>query len=158
MSNQQTQQCGLNCPKLKWVFRLLVIAQFIVVGLIVFLLSSTFTTWPTALLSVAGATIGAWSFAVMGRSLTASPELKKTAVLKTAGPYRLVRHPMYLALLMFCGGYVVADASVVGVGFWLGLLAILMTKVFYEEKMLRDRFPTYVEYCIRTKRLIPFVY
>ena len=158
MSEQQIQECDVNCPKLKWVFRLLVAAQFVVAGLIFILLQSTFTSWPTTLMAVFGLFIAVWSFAVMGRSINVSPELKQSAQLKTTGPYRFVRHPMYLALLMFCGGYVVADGSMMGLAYWVGLLAILSMKIYYEERMLRNRFPVYNVYCESTKRLIPFFY
>ena len=94
----------------------------------------------------------------MGRSMNISPELKDSAQLKTSGPYQIVRHPMYLSLLLFCIGYVWADGSWSGIAYWLALFAVLCIKVYYEERMLRERFLEYDGYAQRTRRLIPFVF
>jgi len=87
-----------------------------------------------------------------------SPKLKENAPLRTSGPYRFVRHPMYLALMIFCSAYVLNDFSIYGIALWLALLLILGIKVHYEERILRTRFPDYPAYAKKTKRIIPFVF
>lgn len=41
---------------------------------------------------------------------------------------------------------------------WLILLADLLLKLRYEERLLSARFPTYLAYQQTTHRLLPFVY
>ena len=151
------QECRLDCPSLNWVFRLLVCAQFVTAGSHV-ALRSPFRQFPTTLMALVGILIGVWAILTMGASLNASPKLKENASLKTHGPYRFVRHPMYLALTLFCGSFALADMSYHGGVLFAALTAILCMKIYYEEKMLRDRFPEYHEYSQATRRLIPFLF
>jgi len=77
----------------------------------------------------------------------------------STGPYRLVRHPMYLgALVMLLG---VAPA----LGSWWGLLAVvpftaaLAWRLLDEERILATRLPGYTDDRQRLRyRLIPFVW
>jgi len=77
----------------------------------------------------------------------------------STGPYRLVRHPMYLgALVMLLG---VAPA----LGSWWGLLAVvpftaaLAWRLLDEERILATRLPGYADYQSTVRyRLIPFVW
>ena len=94
----------------------------------------------------------------MGRYTNISPALKENAPLRTSGPYRFVRHPMYLALLVFCGGYVIGKFAVYSVSLWLAILLVLALKIYYEEGILRKRHPSFEGYAKKTKRLIPFVF
>jgi len=77
----------------------------------------------------------------------------------SSGPYRLVRHPMYLgSLVMFVsvplalGSYVAWPAFVLNVPFYV-------FRLLNEEKVLREELPGYAEYCARTQwRLVPLVW
>jgi protein-S-isoprenylcysteine O-methyltransferase len=76
------------------------------------------------------------------------------------GPYRFVRHPGYLGMILLLGGAAVATANWVGV--LLGpaaVFALYVYRIRAEETMLRRELGRdYVEYARRTSRLIPFVY
>ena len=121
-------------------------------------LTSAFSNLLTGSISLAGILLGIWAIVTMGRSMNISPALKQQAELKTTGPYRFVRHPMYTALLVFCGGFVIADKSFFGLSLWLALFFVLAMKIYYEEMALHDRFESYKEYAGVTRRLIPFVF
>ena len=74
----------------------------------------------------------------------------------TAGPYALIRHPIYTGfLLLFLGNAIM-------VGDWRGLLAVAIVfasfwrKLRLEERWLGDHFgATYLDYRARTRALIP---
>jgi protein-S-isoprenylcysteine O-methyltransferase Ste14 len=80
------------------------------------------------------------------------------AVIDT-GPYSLVRHPMYVAVLaMFA-------ATPVALGSWWGLLAaapvplFLVLRIRGEEKLMRENLPGYLEYCGKVRfRLFPGIW
>ena len=77
--------------------------------------------------------------------------------LVTAGPYELVRHPIYLGEITAGFGLVLPvlftwDALVFAV-----FVAAQMTRIYFEERVLRSTYPQYEAYAGRTRRLIPFV-
>ena len=156
-TRESAKACPEDCFKLRMVFWLLVCAQFLIAGMIVLLLESAFAQTPTTAVACLGIAIGVWAIVSMNRkTLNVSPQLRKSAKLVVTGPYRFVRHPMYSALLTFCGGYVVSDHSWFGFQLWCGLLIVLWIKSAYEEQMLRSRFAEYEMYVKRVRRFIPF--
>jgi protein-S-isoprenylcysteine O-methyltransferase Ste14 len=73
------------------------------------------------------------------------------------GPYRLLRHPMYSAVLIFIWAAVLGHPSR-----WTMLLGGLVTlvvslRVIAEERLLRTRYPDYDVYARSTKAVIPFI-
>jgi protein-S-isoprenylcysteine O-methyltransferase Ste14 len=77
----------------------------------------------------------------------------------STGPYRWVRHPMYLgSALMFLfmplalGSYVAWPAFALIVPFYV-------IRLLREEKFLRQQLPGYSEYCLRTRfHLVPWIW
>jgi len=83
------------------------------------------------------------------------PDVKRGAALVTRGPYRIVRHPMYAALLIYTLAQTV-DRPTWAHGFaWAVLFVDLILKLKYEEQLLDERFSEYAAYRARTKRLVP---
>ncbi len=75
------------------------------------------------------------------------------------GPYRLVRHPMYLGVILIWLATPLALGSYVTVPAFALIIPIIIFRLLNEEKMLRPELPGYAEYCQRTPcRLIPFVW
>lgn len=86
------------------------------------------------------------------------PDVRPNAQLIQRGPYRLIRHPMYSALLLTTGALILDAFSWLRLGFWLALVVDLLLKLHYEEGLLSTHYPGYTAYQQQTKRLIPFVY
>lgn len=156
--NDQIPTCAMDCGKLNWVFRLLVFAQVVLVVVLLFTARSTDYQVLVGLIKIFGVALGVWAIITMGRFINVSPRLRENAPLRKDGPYRFVRHPMYSALLIFCGGHVVGVITAYTVAVWFALALVLALKIYYEERILRRRFPGYEAYSNETKRLIPFVF
>jgi protein-S-isoprenylcysteine O-methyltransferase Ste14 len=75
------------------------------------------------------------------------------------GPYRLVRHPMYLGLLITMLAVPVALGSYVTVPLFAFVVPTIVFRLIHEERTLRGHLPGYREYCGRTRyRLVPGVW
>ncbi|MHB8641791.1 MAG: methyltransferase family protein [Gaiellaceae bacterium] len=98
-------------------------------------------------LAVAGALLAVWTAKTLGSALTPSPRPRGPLV--TGGPYRFLRHPMYVGGVLFFAGVSLAFS-------WLalaltGALAVLwFAKTRVEERYLLERFPDYAELRRRT--------
>ena len=72
------------------------------------------------------------------------------------GPYRLIRHPIYVGDLMLLFGLELALNSYLVLGVLL-LAPIVLRQALEEEQKLARALPGYEAYCANTKRFIPFV-
>jgi protein-S-isoprenylcysteine O-methyltransferase Ste14 len=91
----------------------------------------------------------------LGRSFSILPEARR---LVTTGPYRLVRHPLYLAEAVATIGIFIQYLSI-----WAALLVIAqfafqLIRMECEEQVLRKAFPDYEAYSRRIARIIPGIY
>jgi protein-S-isoprenylcysteine O-methyltransferase Ste14 len=77
--------------------------------------------------------------------------------LVTNGPYRFVRHPIYAAILCFVWAGIASHATLLALGLGILVSAALVVRIVAEERLVTARYPEYVAYAARTKRVIPFV-
>ncbi len=77
--------------------------------------------------------------------------------LVTSGPYAWIRHPIYAAVCLFGWACTVGHLSVRSVALSCAVSAGAAIRMVAEEKLLRARYPEYVDYARRTKRVFPFV-
>jgi protein-S-isoprenylcysteine O-methyltransferase Ste14 len=91
-------------------------------------------------------------------ALTALPHPRDEARLHDAGPYRLVRHPIYGGLILGAAGWALLRGSVAALIGGAVLLVFFDLKRRREEAWLSERFPGYEAYRARTRRLIPWIY
>lgn len=104
------------------------------------------------------AALGAWALTTnRPGNFSVLPEPRANARLVTGGAYRIVRHPMYLAVLIFALGCAIGWRTVVHGVVFVALSLVLHVKAGIEERALRERFPEYADYCARTPRIVPFV-
>jgi protein-S-isoprenylcysteine O-methyltransferase Ste14 len=116
--------------------------------------------WGGIAAMVAGLTVRVWAVRVLGAFYTRTLRTSSTQALVEEGPYRLVRHPGYLGVLLLWLGAGLASENLLVAG----LIAVSMGRAYRrriksEEAMLTDTFgEDYVAYTRRTRRLIPWVY
>jgi protein-S-isoprenylcysteine O-methyltransferase Ste14 len=94
------------------------------------------------------------SVAFLGRNFGVLPAARG---LVTRGPYRLVRHPVYLGEIGACAGLALAAPSPVNAAVLGALLLAQTVRMRLEERALCDAFPEYEAYALRTPRLLPRV-
>lgn len=100
--------------------------------------------------------IAAWGVRTMGRHLVPPAEVRPDTELVTTGPFGLVRHPLYLSVLMLWAGGALALLSPV-----LATGLVLLSPAFYlrsraEERMLTRHFgDAYSAYASRVPMLLP---
>jgi protein-S-isoprenylcysteine O-methyltransferase Ste14 len=108
--------------------------------------------------------LGLWLFhrshADLGANWSQTLEIKENHHLVTDGIYRRIRHPMYLACLIFAlGQALVVPNYIAGPSFAIGMVLLFVLRVGHEERMMRDEFGVeYRAYCERTNRLLPGIW
>lgn len=111
------------------------------------------------LLCAFGVLLGLVSIIIMNfDNLRIRPEPKENIRLVTAGPYRIIRHPMYISVLLFSLSFIVDDPTVLLGALFIVLFIALLAKMRIEERMLPEIFPEYRDYAKRTNRLIPYIF
>ncbi len=86
------------------------------------------------------------------------PEPKSGARLVTSGPYALIRHPMYSALLLMMAGIAAWNAHPLNLAGLALTAAAVVSKAAREERFLMAAFDGYDAYRARTRRFIPWLY
>lgn len=127
----------------RWRARLFLLVPL---TLVVLAHSRLVNLWVGSLLVLVGTLFRFWG----------SGYLEKNLRLTTEGPYRLVRHPLYLGSLLIVGGWCLMN------GQWLWAIGNLLYASFlfgcsmiWEEYRLLHLFPSYKEYRAAVPLLIP---
>lgn len=111
------------------------------------------------LVEVAGLFLGILAiFTMRVGNFRITPLIKTGGVLVTAGPYKYIRHPMYLAQVVVVAPLVVDYFSWIRLAVVLLLCIGLLIKISFEEKLLMDYFPDYKQYMKKSWRVLPFIY
>ncbi|MBU7018771.1 MAG: isoprenylcysteine carboxylmethyltransferase family protein [Theionarchaea archaeon] len=95
----------------------------------------------------------------LGKSYTYTLKPGHTRILVTHSMYQVVRHPIYLAMILYTIAIPLIFSSLIGLLLMLGLIPCILYRIGIEEKMLLKEFgDQYKEYITTTKKLIPFIY
>ncbi len=115
--------------------------------------------WVGVVLALCGLLMRTWANRVLGRFYTRTLRVAEGQAIVQDGPYRVIRHPGYLGMILLWLGVSMAT------GDWIILaVVVLVIAVSYyyrietEEKMLMSMLPGYAEYRSKTWRLIPPIY
>ena len=113
--------------------------------------------WLGGIILAVGISLLSISHHHLGKSFHSLMVSKENQVLVETGPYRWIRHPIYMAFLMnYLGGGLLSSNLVltaVPITMYAVLVAIRMVK---EEKVMEEKFgQKYIEYEGRTGRLLP---
>jgi protein-S-isoprenylcysteine O-methyltransferase Ste14 len=77
----------------------------------------------------------------------------------SSGPYRLVRHPMYLGICAMWLLTPFALGSYLTFPVFVLIIPLIILRLLNEEKVLRQELQGYAEYCVQTRfRLVPCVW
>ena len=107
---------------------------------------------------VVAAVVGGWSTVMLGRDLSIFPHPVEEARLVDSGPYRLVRHPIYLAVIMGALGLALAFLNTAAAIVALVFIPFFMAKTGFEEDRLIEQVPGYRDYRSAIPyRIIPWV-
>jgi protein-S-isoprenylcysteine O-methyltransferase Ste14 len=114
-------------------------------------------TPPALLLAGDAVAVGGslWIFAsvlALGRCFGVLPEARG---LVTRGPYRLVRHPVYLGEIAALAGLTIAAPALSHLAMFAVFVFAQLTRMRLEEAALTEAFPEYAAYAARTSRLLP---
>ena len=127
--------------------------DFIVLGIVAGSSGSGAALAVGNVLLVAGLAFAIVSVAVLGRCFGVLPDVRGLVV---RGPYRLVRHPLYLGeLLALLGVLIGSEHWALALPVWVLGLVLQLVRTRYEEQTLRAQFVEYGDYAAHTRRLIP---
>jgi protein-S-isoprenylcysteine O-methyltransferase Ste14 len=91
----------------------------------------------------------------LGRSFSLVPQAR--SVVQT-GPYRWIKHPLYLAEEIAIVGAVLQFLNPVTVFILVVHIGIQVCRILYEEDLLRRTCPEYASYEASRWRLIPYIW
>jgi protein-S-isoprenylcysteine O-methyltransferase Ste14 len=98
-----------------------------------------------------------WARIVLGRMWSSMPVKRAGHELRTDGPYRVTRHPIYTGII----GMTLGTALINGIGTWGAALILFIAGLIYklrvEERLMRDAFgDAYTAYKARVPGLLPW--
>jgi protein-S-isoprenylcysteine O-methyltransferase Ste14 len=146
-------------PRATWTQGLVALAGTFILNMAGFLPIEPSTSTSNLLLSsgvvIAGTLFAAWSVAILGQCFGLLPEVRGLVL---RGPYRLVRHPVYLGEIIAGAGVLIARPHLMTLGLVVAFVAFQYWRTIYEERALATAFASdYLAYRLRVPRLFPLL-
>ena len=110
-------------------------------------------------IAIASALFAAWAMWSLGTSYGIRLDVFAGHGLKTDGPYAIVRHPMYLGIVVFqLGATLALESLLLLAATALIVVPLTAVRISYEERVLREAFgDRYAEYQRTVSPLLPFL-
>ena len=106
-------------------------------------------------LLICGLAWAVWSLRYLDRNISM---LAQARDIVSRGPYRWVRHPLYLGELVAALGIAIAVNSYLALALWVALCGLQAYRAVREEQVLLQALPAYRAYRSRTAALLPGVF
>lgn len=115
--------------------------------------------WAGLAIVLLGIAVSMWAALSLGRHFDMEVELHAGHEVVRAGPYALVRHPVYSGLALHLLGACLATGNLLLLaGTLLGALPALSLRAAVEERLLRGHLgPAYDDYAREVGMLVPFI-
>ncbi len=100
-----------------------------------------------------------WTEAHLGRLFSVQVTIQPGHRLVTDGPYRWLRHPRYVGIIVFAAGISLVFRSWLGLVLVAAITLVLLWRIHDEEALMRREFGAeWNAYAARSWRLVPLVY
>jgi protein-S-isoprenylcysteine O-methyltransferase Ste14 len=106
-------------------------------------------------LTVLGLAFTVWSVRALATNLSVVPQARAVV---TSGPYRLVRHPLYLGELIAIAGMALHVGRAWALMAYLVEVALQLYRAHREEQLLARELDGYADYAARTRKVIPGIW
>jgi protein-S-isoprenylcysteine O-methyltransferase Ste14 len=115
--------------------------------------------WTGVATLLVGGVLRIWPMFVLGYRFSGFVAIQPGHALVTTGPYRYVRHPSYLGMMLGLVGWALVFRSSIGLVVAVLGLPLLVDRIDSEEALLASHFGAeYADYRRRTWRLVPGLY
>jgi protein-S-isoprenylcysteine O-methyltransferase Ste14 len=115
--------------------------------------ASTTSLLTSSALVITGTFFAIWSLAVLGRCFGIFPEVRGLVL---SGPYRLIRHPVYLGEMVAAAGILLVKPHPLTVALLAAFVGLQCWRTLFEERALALAFPRdYPSYRASVPRLVP---
>ncbi len=137
---------------------ILVMAQFLLILILLYINESIFTNTLSMFISLSGFSVGIYAITYNKISnFNIVPEIKKEAQLITHGMYSYIRHPMYFSVLLIMLGVITTQINILNIFIYALLVFVLYLKAKKEESLWSNKTNEYKKYQKKTKMFIPFL-
>ena len=115
--------------------------------------------WIAIVLYLLGLALRYFSSRLLGRHFTRHVNVDTSMELVSKGPYRYLRHPLYLGLFLLTIAFPIYLGNILALSLFAPLVFVaLLLRMVSEEKALERHIPSYKEWKKRRYRFIPFVF